>query len=140
MGTSKYKAQDFINAIPGSGGIVSSIARKVGCDWNTAKKWVTEKPTVAVVYDAECETVIDTAEGVVMGNIQAAVHIQQKAREEGRPRMVDSADAKWYLTKKGNKRGYVDRHEITGAEGGDIKVDVSISRALDTAYADEDED
>ncbi len=117
MGTSKYKAQDFISAIPGSGGIVSSIARKVGCEWNTAKKWVTEKPTVVVVYDAECEAVIDTAEGVVIGNIQAAVQIQQKARNEGRPRMVDSADAKWYLTKKGKHRGYVDSRQ-------EIKVDI----------------
>ncbi len=123
MGTSKYKAQDFINVIPGSGGIVSSIARKVGCEWNTAKKWVTEKPTVAAVYDAECETVIDAAEGVVIGNIQAAVQIQQRARNEGRPRMVDSADAKWYLTKKGKHRGYVDsRQEIEQSGTWTIRV------------------
>ncbi len=118
-----YKAQDFITAIPGTGGIISTIARRVDCDWTTAKKWVTEKPTVAAVYNAECETVIDTAEGVVIGNIQAAVQIQQKARNEGKPRLVDSADAKWLLTKKGKHRGYVDsRQEITGADGGPLIV------------------
>ena len=35
MGNS-YTAQTFIDAIPGTGGIVSAIARKVGCEWNTA--------------------------------------------------------------------------------------------------------
>jgi len=36
-----YKASQFIAAIPGSAGIISIIARRVGCDWNTAKKYVT---------------------------------------------------------------------------------------------------
>lgn len=96
-----YRAQDFIAAIPKSGGIISTIAKRVGCDWNTAKKWCTEKPTVRQAYEAECESLLDMAEGVILKSIQGG----------------DSADAKWYLTKKGKHRGYTDRTEITGAEG-----------------------
>jgi len=28
-----YTAEQFIKAIPGSGGIISTIARRVGCGW-----------------------------------------------------------------------------------------------------------
>jgi hypothetical protein len=109
MGKQSYTAQDFIAAIPGTGGIVSVIARKVGCDWHTADKWVRTKPTVKKAYDDECEAVLDMAEGVLMKGIK-----------EG-----DTADAKWYLTRKGKQRGYAERQEITGAEGDRLKVNIS---------------
>jgi hypothetical protein len=35
-GKNKYTAEQFIKAIPGTGGIISAIARKVDCEWNTA--------------------------------------------------------------------------------------------------------
>lgn len=121
MGKPRYKTQDFINAIPGTGGIVSSIARKVGCVWNTANVWI-QKPTVKRAYDDECEAVIDTAEGVVIGNIQAAVRKQQKGIKDGDPVIVDSADAKWYLSRKGKRRGYADKQEIE--QTGDVTIRV----------------
>ncbi len=125
MGNNLYRAEQFIKAIPGSGGIVTTIAQRVDCDWHTAKKYIDTMPTVQQAYMDECEVVLDRAESVLITSIN-----------EG-----DSSDAKWYLTKKGKHRGYVDsRQEITGAEGGDIKVDVTILKALDTAYADENED
>ena len=96
---SKYSAQTFISAIPGTGGIVSAIARKVGCDWNTANRWINEAPTVRRAYDAECEAMLDLAESTVLKNIKDG----------------DTADAKWYLTKKGKRRGYGDAVELTGA-------------------------
>ncbi len=101
-----YRAQDFIAAIPKSGGIISTIAKRVGCDWNTAKKWCTEKPTVRQAYEDECESLLDMAEGVILKSIQGG----------------DSADAKWYLTRKGKGRGYAERQEITGADGGALVV------------------
>ena len=39
---------------------------------------------------------------------------------QGKPAVVDSADAKWYLARKGKSRGYVERSEITGADGKDL--------------------
>ena len=58
MGNS-YTAQTFIDAIPGTGGIVSAIARKVGCEWNTARKYIDNYPTVKAAYDAECEAMLE---------------------------------------------------------------------------------
>lgn len=93
----QYSASDFIKAIPGSGGIISTIAKRVGCEWMTVKRALDSMPTVKEAYDSESETVLDMAESVLLKNIK-----------EG-----DSADAKWYLSRKGKGRGYVERTEST---------------------------
>jgi len=103
----QYTAEQFINAIQGSGGIITVIAAKVNCDWNTAKKYIETKPTVKKAYDDECERVADTAESVVIGNIQLAAKLQRDAKIQ-----VDSGDAKWWLTKKGKGRGFGDKLDI----------------------------
>jgi hypothetical protein len=104
-----YGAQAFIDAIPGTGGIVSAIARKVGCDWNTVKRYLDTYPTVRAAYDAECEAVLDMAESTLL-----------KAIKDG-----ETADAKWYLTKKGKHRGYGDAMEVTGTAGGPVELIVT---------------
>lgn len=101
-----YTTQIFIEAIPGTGGIISAIARKVGCDWDTARTWINKYPTVKIAYDNECETVLDMAESTVLKSIKDG----------------DTQDAKWYLSKKGKHRGYAERVEVTGADGEPFKV------------------
>jgi len=113
---SKYTAQEFIDAIAGTGGIVSAIARKVGCDWNTAKKYIDTYPTVRAAYDAECEAMLDLAESTVLKNIKDG----------------DTQDAKWYLTKKGKRRGYGDAVEVTGEGGGALVVKLTWGDSGDT--------
>lgn len=92
----QYNANDFIKAIPGSGGIISTIAKRVGCEWLTAKRAIDSMPTVGEAYGNECETVLDMAESVLLKNIKDG----------------DSADAKWYLSRKGKARGYVETQEV----------------------------
>ena len=94
MSRRKYCVDDFIKAIPGSGGIISTIAGRVGCDWGTVRKWIDKYPTVKAAYDSECETIGDLAESVIMRNIQLAQKAQTNADGP-----VDSADAKWYLSR-----------------------------------------
>lgn len=96
-----YKAQQFIDAIPGSGGIKTTIAKRIGCAWHTVDKYVREYPTIAQAYADECEKVVDAAESVIVGDIVDGHDVQT---------------AKWYLTMKGRQRGYVktDRHEQDG--------------------------
>ena len=107
MGKNLYTAKKFIDAIPGSGGIISTIAKRVGCEWSTAKKYIYEYPTVLQAYQDECEAVTDMAESVLIKSIR-----------EG-----DSADAKWWLSRKGRNRGFVERTELTGADGGAVQVE-----------------
>ena len=100
-GTSQYRASDFLDAIPGSGGIKTTIAKRVGCAWHTVDKYVREYPTVAKAYADECEKVLDAAESVIVGDIVDRKEVQT---------------AKWYLTMKGTERGYVQKqtHEQSG--------------------------
>ena len=106
---SQYTAQQFIDAITDSAGIISTIAKRVGCDWHTAKKYITTRPTIEQAYDDECQKVLDLAETVVLQSL----------------RNKDEQMAKWYLTMKGRERGYAQtqRNEVTGAGGGAIVVD-----------------
>ena len=115
-GSNSFKAHQFIDAIPGTGGIVSAIARRMRCDWHTAKKYIDTYPTIKQAYDDEVESTLDLAESVVMGNIKLAEE-EVKAGER-----ADTSDAKWYLSRKGKGRGYSERQEITGAGGSPITI------------------
>ena len=61
MGKELFTAKKFIDAIPGTGGIISTIAKKVGCQWHTAKKYIETKPTVKLAYENEKHRVDDAA-------------------------------------------------------------------------------
>jgi hypothetical protein len=115
--TPQFSAQHVIDAIPGTGGIVSVIARKLGCTWNTVKRYLDNMPTVKAAYDAEVDSTLDLAESVLLDNIRLSRRSQQENKVT-----VDSSDSKWYLTKKGKRRGYGDAIEVSGAGGGPIPV------------------
>ncbi len=99
MGYKSYKAQDFINVIPGSGGIISTIAKRVGCDWKTAQRYIERHETVRVAFDNECETVDDMAESQVIKSIQSG----------------NTQDAKWWLSRRRSSK-FSEKHilEHTG--------------------------
>jgi hypothetical protein len=106
----QFRASDFISAIPGTGGIITKVAAKVGCSWHTAAKYINNYPTVAKAYQDECEKVLDMAESVVI----------KKITEE------DEQTAKWYLTMKGGDRGYAPKQKVehTGEDGGPLLIKV----------------
>lgn len=123
MSRDLYTAAQFIEAISGSGGIISTIAARVGCQWHTAKKYIDTYPTVAAAYQAECERTSDIAEGVIIGNINAASRVQSRAgkaaeeaeksgkRGDWSAAIIDSADAKWWLSRKRAEQ-FSERHEV----------------------------
>jgi len=96
-----YRASQFIEAIPGSGGIISTIAARVGCHWHTARRFCMEVKAVREVYDDEVEKTYDMAEAVVLKALQKE----------------DVPTAKWYLTMKAANRGYAptQKNEIMSA-------------------------
>ena len=96
MGRGLFTAKQFVDAIPGTGGIIDTIAKRVGCDWHTAKKYIEGYQTIRDAYDDECERVADMAVTVII-----------KAIKEG-----DTATAKWYLTKK-RKPEFGDAIDVT---------------------------
>ena len=83
-GRNGYTAAQFISAIENSGGIISTIAKRVGCTWNTAKRYIDDYATVQEAYNDECERVSDIAESVLIQSMEGG----------------DVASAKWWLSKK----------------------------------------
>lgn len=106
--TELFTAEQFIKAIPGTGGIVSLIAKKVGCTWHTARKYIDRYATVQQAWRDECEAVLDLAETQAIGAIR-----------KGDPQMV-----RWYLATKGKQRGYTERQETSGPDGGPVVLRV----------------
>ena len=91
-----YTAKQFIAAIPDTGGIITTIAKKVGCDWHTAKKYIDNHPSVARAYADECEKIGDLAERGLFKAIKTE----------------DLSAIKFYLTTKARGRGYAFKHEV----------------------------
>lgn len=123
---SKFTAEQVIEAIKGTGGIQTKIAEKLGCHRHTVRKYIEDYVTVRLAYEDECEQPLDISESIVLGNINILAELQKRTGE-----IVDSSDAKWYLTKKGKGRGYTERQEITGADGGSLDIRVIGGANLD---------
>lgn len=104
----QYKAQQFLDAIPNSGGIITLIAKRVGCTWHTAAKYIKEYATISAAYADECEGVLDLAEAKLIEAIKAG----------------DLAAVKYILSTKGKKRGYTERTEVSGIDGDAVKIRV----------------
>ena len=102
----RYTVKTFVDAIPGSAGIITTIATRVGCDWKTAKKYIAERPTVKAAYDSECEKIADMAEAIVINSLTS---------KEG------LSTAKWYLTMKARDRGYGPEQQVVVQIPGDWK-------------------
>ena len=106
MGKQFTQAQ-FKKAIPGSGGIVATIAKRVGCSWHTAQKYLSENPALAQMYEDEASTIDDLAESVVI-----------KAMQRN-----DVTAAKWWLERR--RRGkYATKieTEVSGQGGGPVQI------------------
>ena len=102
----KKSKKAIIEAIKDSGGIMSTIARRLGVTWHTADSWIRESGELMEALQDEKETILDMAESTLFKKIK-----------EG-----DEQSAKWYLSKVGKQRGYGDSLAL---EGGDIPVSIS---------------
>ena len=102
----KYTTAQMIEALREKHGNLSAAARYLGCSRNTIARYIENYPTVKAVYDEERETLIDFAENQLFqqvkdGNITAII---------------------FTLKTIGKSRGYVERQEVTGADGGAVIV------------------
>ncbi len=119
----RWKQAQVLRAIKGSGGIVSTVAKRMKCDWRTANRYVNKWNATVLAMENERETVLDVCESTLVRSITQG----------------DTHSAKWYLTKKGRHRGYDDVQEvsISGKDGGPLKVE-STSR-MDFGQLDAEE-
>ena len=109
-----YENTTIKKAIEDSGGIISTIAERLGCEWHTAKKYIESSEELKAAYDAESESVIDLAESKLIENIQEN----------------DNTAILFYLKTKGKKRGYIERNEIEHSSNGTIGMPVFVFKNL----------
>lgn len=88
--TTGYTDETIIKAIKGSGGIITSIANKLGCAWDTANKAVNKNERTRTAYKNEKEQILDLSENVVYESIKSG----------------NTQDAKWVLATLGKRRGF----------------------------------
>jgi len=100
MGVSKvfnYTTDQVLEAIKGSGSIITTIARRLDCAWSTAQKYCMMNEDTKKALADEGEKILDLAESVLFESIKKG----------------DTQNAKWLLSTKGRKRGYSDKDQLT---------------------------
>ena len=101
----KYKVADFEKVIPGTGGIITTIATKLGCTWHTASKYIKNSPKLSEMVEGEANKIDDMAESVVINAIKDK----------------DVQTAKWWLERR-KRSVFATRTEMTGENGEPIPI------------------
>lgn len=116
----RFSKKKLLEAIEGSNGIISVIAKRLDCNWHTAKKNVDSdeaNPDVRKAFQDETDKILDVAEGVILKGMT------------GKNMQIATQTAKWYLANKGKVRGY-------GSEDMSVNANVSF---VDDVPLDDDE-
>lgn len=103
----KYTAEQVIQAVRKNKGILTLAARDLGCTRQTLHNYVNRYTTVADEVSSQREGLLDLAEGklfeqVNAGNITAII---------------------FTLKTLGKHRGYIERQEHSGPDGGALKIE-----------------
>lgn len=107
MGGERYTTIEVIKAIKQAQGIKAVAARHLGCCRLTVDNYIKRHPTVAKAYQEQRDTLVDNAESQLIVKV-----------DEGEWPAI-----KFILTTLGKDRGYTERREITGAEGGPVVLE-----------------
>ena len=117
MNKTEQHKKAIIEALEKSLGVVTTACKKVGVGRTTFYGWLKDDPEFAQQVNEIQEIAIDFVESKLFKNI-----------EKGK-----TAEIIFYLKSKAKKRGYVERQEITGADGmpTDFKIEI-IDKIKDT--------
>jgi hypothetical protein len=98
-------AKQYAKAITEARGFISVAAKRLGCSRSTMYRAIDKYPTVAEAVEDARESMTDLAEGKLVEQINGG----------------NTTAIIFYLKTQGKKRGYVERHEHTGKDGGAIE-------------------
>ena len=105
-----FTKKQVVTAVGNSRGIVSVVARHLGCDWKTARTYIDKYPEAKQVEVAEREVLCDQAESVVVGLMKD---------DDSK---VKFNAATYLLDRLGKSRGFSTKTEIDHTTNGD-KID-----------------
>jgi hypothetical protein len=106
MTNSDINKKGMIEALEKSLGIVTTACKAVGISRETHYRWLSE--------DEQYKSSVDSIADIALDFAESKLH---KSIENG----SDTACI-FYLKTKGKKRGYIERNEITGADGNPIII------------------
>lgn len=86
----EYTEAQVCEAVRGSLGIMSTVAKNLNCTWGTARTYIEKYPEAKQLWEDEKERVLDLAESKVFKSIN----------------LDDVGAAKWLLSNRGRDRGY----------------------------------
>jgi hypothetical protein len=98
----------MIEALKSTLGIVTAAAAKTGISRNTHYTWLQEDAEYKAEVDGIADMAIDFAESSLQRQIQDG----------------NTTATIFYLKTKGKDRGYVERQEVTGINGGGITIQI----------------
>jgi hypothetical protein len=102
----RYTAGEVIEAVQRARGLLFVAAQRLGCTRQTVENYVKRYATVAQAVEEERQKTIDIAEGKLFEKLQTG----------------ESWAIQFILKTLGKDRGYTERTEITGAEGGAMVI------------------
>ncbi|WP_147613024.1 hypothetical protein [Treponema pectinovorum] len=112
MGRKKkiYKKADILEAIRGSGGIITTVALALNCDWHTAKVNIDKYEETREAFNGELETGLDLVEGKAYAQAKNG----------------DGAMIRFILSTKGRHRGYGELpiQPIEDVEDTELKIEI----------------
>lgn len=91
-----YTLDEVLVAIEGCESIVSNVAKKLGCAWHTADRFIGRWKVTEQAFNDESENVLDITETALMKKINDG----------------DTQAIKYKLSSHGRKRGYGEKQEI----------------------------
>lgn len=105
-----FKKQDILNAIKDSGGIITSVAVALNCDWHTAKANIERYEETREAFNGELETGLDFVEG----------------KAYAQARNGDGAMIRFILATKGRNRGYGENAPLPteAAEDNELTIEI----------------
>jgi hypothetical protein len=101
----RYTAQQVIDALRLTHGLVSLTARYLRCDAETVQNYCKRYPTVKAAKEAARGELLDLAKCKLWESVQRG----------------EAWGISLVLRTLGRERGYVDRQEITGKDGGPVQ-------------------
>ena len=105
----------MIEALEKSLGIVTTAAKAAGIDRSTHYDWLKD--------DEDYRKAVDSIQDIALDFAESKLH---KQIENG-----EVSSTIFYLKTKGKKRGYVERQELTGEDGGPIKTSFTFAKSND---------
>jgi hypothetical protein len=106
-----FTPDQIIEALRAEHGFVAAAARRLGCAENTIRRYINNYPEVAEVHTEAFETAGD--------NVEYALY-DEAVNQRNTAALIFLAKTRF------RNRGYTERQELTGANGGPVAITVHI--------------